>query len=82
MSKNRIFKIMAIDHIPENLSLLENMLKYENYKVYSFPNDKMAINAAERNFRSTKFYDYCTCKGVRVERYRYGSSYRACSRIL
>lgn len=40
---------MAIDDMPANLSLLENMLKSENYKVYSFPNGKMAINAALKN---------------------------------
>lgn len=41
--------IMIIDDTPENLMLLIDILKKQEYKIKAFPNGKMAIEAALRN---------------------------------
>src|ERR1700730_5822570 len=42
-------QIMAVDDQPENLKLLEDMLKQRGYLVRSFPRGRMALSAASQN---------------------------------
>jgi putative two-component system response regulator len=41
--------VMVVDDIPDNLNLLKEMLNSKNYRVVTFPNGQMALNAAARN---------------------------------
>ncbi|MBF0201212.1 MAG: response regulator [Desulfamplus sp.] len=41
--------IMVVDDSPENLNLLGDMLKRESYRVLSFPNGRMALDAAVKD---------------------------------
>src|ERR1700730_13397462 len=42
-------QIMAVDDQPENLRLLEDMLRHRGYVVRSFPRGRLALAAASRN---------------------------------
>src|ERR1700730_1292209 len=42
-------QIMAVDDQPENLRLLEDMLRHRGYMVRSFPRGRLALAAARQN---------------------------------
>ncbi|MBC8496364.1 MAG: two-component system response regulator [Anaerolineales bacterium] len=48
MNKNNQANIMVVDDIPENLRLLESMLRKQNYRVLSFPRGNLALQAAQK----------------------------------
>jgi putative two-component system response regulator len=41
--------LMVVDDTPANLNLLRDMLKGKNYRVLTFPDGRMALNAAAKN---------------------------------
>jgi len=49
IEENKKASIMIVDDTPENLRLLAEMLRTQDYRVLQFPNGSMAIKAAEKN---------------------------------
>jgi two-component system, sensor histidine kinase and response regulator len=42
-------RIMVVDDIPQNLTLLQDMLRTSGYEVFALPNGEMALKAAAKN---------------------------------
>ena len=43
-------RIMVVDDIPQNLTLLQDMLRKHGYQVFVLPNGEMALKAAQDEF--------------------------------
>ena len=41
--------ILIVDDTPANLTLLQDMLRTQDYRVLAFPAGRMALNAAAKN---------------------------------